>query len=223
MLTHPGVYCLRSSETTGDAETLWHTHTMLTDLEAATSPGGTGSPSAPGPWARLSAIGRSHRRAIGQCQLCGSSTERSAASGFLGSRRTHCANGRGPDFRATHKASGDARGSGSRGFRPSAVRTDRRLRFPRRRSSNPHRSPAPPAQGGGANRPDAMTRPECHARRGHLAWGNLPQSGVSRQHSPWLVLPGARQRGTPSPPVHSFLEIAASLRSSQRQRRAGPA
>ena len=34
MLTHPGVYCLRSSETTWDAETLWHTYTMLTDLEA---------------------------------------------------------------------------------------------------------------------------------------------------------------------------------------------
>jgi transposase len=34
MLTHPGVYCLRSNETTWDAETLWHTYTMLTDLEA---------------------------------------------------------------------------------------------------------------------------------------------------------------------------------------------
>ena len=34
MLTHPGVYCLRSSETTWDAEKLWHTYTMLTDLEA---------------------------------------------------------------------------------------------------------------------------------------------------------------------------------------------
>ncbi len=34
MLTHPGVYCLRSSETAWDAETLWHTYTMLTDLEA---------------------------------------------------------------------------------------------------------------------------------------------------------------------------------------------
>jgi transposase len=34
MLTHPGVYCLRSDETTWDAETLWHTYTMLTDLEA---------------------------------------------------------------------------------------------------------------------------------------------------------------------------------------------
>jgi transposase len=33
-LTHPGVYCLRSNETTWDAETLWHTYTMLTDLEA---------------------------------------------------------------------------------------------------------------------------------------------------------------------------------------------
>ncbi len=34
MLTHPGVYCLRSSETAWDAEKLWHTYTMLTDLEA---------------------------------------------------------------------------------------------------------------------------------------------------------------------------------------------
>ena len=34
MLTHPGVYCLRSNETGWDAETLWHTYTMLTDLEA---------------------------------------------------------------------------------------------------------------------------------------------------------------------------------------------
>jgi transposase len=34
MLTHPGVYCLRSNETTWDAETLWHAYTMLTDLEA---------------------------------------------------------------------------------------------------------------------------------------------------------------------------------------------
>ena len=34
MLTHPGVYCLRSSETTWDPAKLWHTYTMLTDLEA---------------------------------------------------------------------------------------------------------------------------------------------------------------------------------------------
>jgi transposase len=34
MLTNPGVYCLRSSETTWDAAKLWHTYTMLTDLEA---------------------------------------------------------------------------------------------------------------------------------------------------------------------------------------------
>jgi hypothetical protein len=33
-LTHPGVCCLRSNETTWSAETLWHTYTMLTDLEA---------------------------------------------------------------------------------------------------------------------------------------------------------------------------------------------
>ena len=33
-LTHPGVYCLRSNETGWDAERLWHTDTMLTDLEA---------------------------------------------------------------------------------------------------------------------------------------------------------------------------------------------
>jgi transposase len=34
MLTHPGVYCLRSNETSWDAGKLWHTYTMLTDLEA---------------------------------------------------------------------------------------------------------------------------------------------------------------------------------------------
>ncbi|MCI0734649.1 MAG: transposase, partial [Methylococcaceae bacterium] len=33
-LTHPGVYCLRSNETTRDAATMWRTFTMLTDLEA---------------------------------------------------------------------------------------------------------------------------------------------------------------------------------------------
>ena len=34
MLTAPGVYCLRSNETTWDAGRLWHTYMMLTDLEA---------------------------------------------------------------------------------------------------------------------------------------------------------------------------------------------
>lgn len=34
MLTDPGVYCLRSNETTWDAEKLWRTYIMLTDLEA---------------------------------------------------------------------------------------------------------------------------------------------------------------------------------------------
>jgi transposase len=33
-LTHPGVYCLRSNDTTWDAEKMWRTFTMLTDLEA---------------------------------------------------------------------------------------------------------------------------------------------------------------------------------------------
>ena len=33
-LTHPGVYCLRSSETDWDEEKLWRTYSMLTDLEA---------------------------------------------------------------------------------------------------------------------------------------------------------------------------------------------
>jgi transposase len=32
--THPGVYCLRSSETDWDEEALWRTYIMLTDLEA---------------------------------------------------------------------------------------------------------------------------------------------------------------------------------------------
>ena len=34
MLTHPGVYCLRSSETEWDEDTLWRTYTTLTDVEA---------------------------------------------------------------------------------------------------------------------------------------------------------------------------------------------
>lgn len=33
-LTHPGVYCLRTNEIGWDEATLWHTYTMLTDLEA---------------------------------------------------------------------------------------------------------------------------------------------------------------------------------------------
>ena len=32
--THPGVYCLRSNETTWDEAKLWHTYSMLTDLES---------------------------------------------------------------------------------------------------------------------------------------------------------------------------------------------
>lgn len=34
MLTDPGVYCLRSNELAWDAEMLWRTYMMLTDLEA---------------------------------------------------------------------------------------------------------------------------------------------------------------------------------------------
>ena len=34
MVTHPGVYCLRSNEMTWDEERLWRTYTMLTDLES---------------------------------------------------------------------------------------------------------------------------------------------------------------------------------------------
>lgn len=34
MLTHPGVYCLRTNELGWDAARLWQTYTMLTDLEA---------------------------------------------------------------------------------------------------------------------------------------------------------------------------------------------
>ena len=34
MATHPGVYCLRSSEVDWDEEKLWRTYTMLTDLES---------------------------------------------------------------------------------------------------------------------------------------------------------------------------------------------
>lgn len=33
-LTHPGVYCLRTNEINWDEATLWHTYTLLTDLEA---------------------------------------------------------------------------------------------------------------------------------------------------------------------------------------------
>jgi transposase len=33
-LTHPGVYCLRTNELNWDESTLWHTYTLLTDLEA---------------------------------------------------------------------------------------------------------------------------------------------------------------------------------------------
>ena len=34
MATHPGVYCLRSNELNWDAQRLWRTYTMLTDLES---------------------------------------------------------------------------------------------------------------------------------------------------------------------------------------------
>ena len=34
MATHPGVYCLRSSETDWDEDALWRTYTTLTDVEA---------------------------------------------------------------------------------------------------------------------------------------------------------------------------------------------
>ena len=34
MLTHPGVYCLRSNQTDWNEETLWRTYVMLTDVEA---------------------------------------------------------------------------------------------------------------------------------------------------------------------------------------------
>lgn len=34
LLTHPGVYCLRTNEMTWEAEQLWRTYMMLTDLEA---------------------------------------------------------------------------------------------------------------------------------------------------------------------------------------------
>lgn len=34
MLTHPGVYCLRTNELRWDESTLWRTYTMLTDVEA---------------------------------------------------------------------------------------------------------------------------------------------------------------------------------------------
>ena len=33
-MTHPGVFCLRSSETDWDEESVWRTYSMLTDLKA---------------------------------------------------------------------------------------------------------------------------------------------------------------------------------------------
>ena len=38
MVTHPGVYCLRSSETDWDEDALWRTYTTLTDVEAVFRP-----------------------------------------------------------------------------------------------------------------------------------------------------------------------------------------
>ena len=37
-LTHPGVYCLRSNQTDWDAEAMWRTYIMLTDLEGVSFP-----------------------------------------------------------------------------------------------------------------------------------------------------------------------------------------
>ena len=34
MMTHPGVYCLRTNQTDWDEETLWRTYVTLTELEA---------------------------------------------------------------------------------------------------------------------------------------------------------------------------------------------
>ena len=34
LATHPGVYCLRSNELDWDAERMWRTYSMLTDLES---------------------------------------------------------------------------------------------------------------------------------------------------------------------------------------------
>ena len=34
MLTHPGVYCLRTNQTDWDESTLWRTYFTLTDIEA---------------------------------------------------------------------------------------------------------------------------------------------------------------------------------------------
>ena len=34
MLTHPGVYCLRSNQTDWDESTLWRTYFTLTDIKA---------------------------------------------------------------------------------------------------------------------------------------------------------------------------------------------
>ena len=34
MMTHPGVYCLRTNQTDWDEETLWRTYVTLTDIEA---------------------------------------------------------------------------------------------------------------------------------------------------------------------------------------------
>lgn len=34
MATHPGVYCLRTNELNWDEQKLWHTYSMLTDIES---------------------------------------------------------------------------------------------------------------------------------------------------------------------------------------------
>ena len=44
MATHPGVYCLRSSETDWDEDALWRTYTTLTDVGRGREPGYPGPP-----------------------------------------------------------------------------------------------------------------------------------------------------------------------------------
>ena len=68
MLTHPGVYCLRSNQTDWDEETLWRTYITLTDLEAVFR----SLKSETGPASDLSPQSPAHRRASVYHKACDS-------------------------------------------------------------------------------------------------------------------------------------------------------
>ena len=68
MLTHPGVYCLRSNQTDWDEETLWRTYITLTDLEAVFR----SLKSELGPTPDLSSQSPAHRRSSVYHKACDS-------------------------------------------------------------------------------------------------------------------------------------------------------